>query len=212
MNRYKKDLIINGIIIPAIAAVVLTALFFAVLNNFSKDFPFIRNTVIVSDYERADVTEAETLTLQSEGDSISKTDLYAPTDNMILGSANANGNSLELIFNANDVNAIKRLNIASDSKLVGETGTVFATCYKSDSQLVKSLKIGDIVNLDVNYGSYAYKVTAVTAANSLADAKKMGDGIARALVLCTDSSNSIGISDSYLTVVCEMTSGKAVTE
>lgn len=210
MNHYKKRLIKNTILIPIIAAVITTALFFVALTVFSSQFPFTKNNVSLSSYEQADVMNAESV--DRNGGTVSKKDIPPISSNTVFGKAEANGKSIELIYDANDVNALKRLNIPKGSKLVGETGTVFSTCYKSDADFIRLLKVGDEIELTVNYGSYSYEVINVKTVDSLNLAQKQGDGIGRAFVLCTDGNDDVGISDSYFTVVCKMTGGKAVTE
>lgn len=211
MDRYKKRLIKNGIVLPAIIAVVAAVLFFAVLGMLKSAFPFTEKAVCIAEYEKADIITAEKAEPEGNG-AISKNDLPALSPNTLIGSAEANGKSLELIYDANEVNALGRLNISGDSKLAGETGTVFVSCYKADADFIKSLKVGDTVELNITYGSYKYEVAAVTETDNPSLAKKQGDGIGRALVLYTDKSSGSGISDRCIAVVCEMTDGRPVTQ
>lgn len=210
MEHYKKRLIKNGIIIPIIVAVIITAAFFAALRLFASEFPFTENPISFAQYEKSEISTAQKIDIN--GTSISKSEIPEVLSNTIIGNATANGKSMELIYDANDVNALGKLNISDDSKLVGEIGTVYSYCYKSDGDFVRSLKVGDKLELDVNYGKYEYAVTSINVSDDLSLVKKQSTGVGKAFVLYTDNSDDIGISGSYLTVVCEMTNGKAVTE
>ena len=210
MNRYKKRLVKDGIVIPIIIAVIATALFFTVMHKISGEFPFANNTVSISDYEKAEIIEAQPLELS--GSTFSKKDIPQIAANTVIGSIEAKGTSMSLIYNSNDVNAVGRMNISKDSKLFGEVGTVFAFCYKADAAFLKSLAAGDTLNINTHYGSFIYEVVKIDTVNDLSLAHEQGDGVGRALVLCTDNSNKSGISDEYLTVTCTMTSGTQVTE
>ncbi len=210
MNHDKKRFVKNAVVIPLIIAAVAAGVFFAVLNILSDEFPFTSYMVYASGYESSEVIVPDNKSLTD--DAVSKSNITAPVDNMLVGSIDANGKSLELIYNANAVNAVGRFNILPDSKLAGEIGTAFAQCYKTDSDFVKQLSKGDTVKVNTYYSDFVYEVTDIQVCNSAADAKKLGDGVGRALVLCTDNSEGIGISDSLLTVVCKMTGGPKVTE
>lgn len=210
MNHYKKRLIKNGIVIPLIIAIIATALFFAVLSLYKDEFPFVNNTVSISDYEKAELVEAQPLKLS--GNTVSKKDIPQIAANTIIGSIEAKDSSMPLIYNSNDVNAVGRMNISKDSKLFGEVGTVVASCYKANADFLKSLSVGDTLNVDIHYGSFIYKVIKTDVVDDLSLVEKQGDGVGRALVLYTDNSNEIGISNKYLTVTCTMTDGIQITE
>ncbi len=210
MDHYKKRFIKSGIVIPIIAAVIITALFFAVIYNISFAVPSAGKSVILADYEKSEIITPKTLNIKSN--EIKKEDIPTLSSNTLVGTAKANGQTLELIFNANDVNAVKKLNISENSKLIGETGCVFASCYKQNSDFVKSLKAGDRIELQLFYGNYEYEVTDIKTSISLSDAEKSADGTGRAFVICTDNSSSVGISNQYLTAVCKLTDGKIITQ
>ncbi|MCH5321820.1 MAG: hypothetical protein J1E36_08640 [Eubacterium sp.] len=210
MNHNKKRLVKNGIIIPIIIAVILTLLFFAVLHSFSDEFPFVNNTVSISDYEQAQIIEAQPLELS--GNIISKKDIPQIADNTVIGSIDTTDSSIPIIYNSNEVNAVGRMNISKNSKLFGEVGSVFASCYKGNSDFLKSLSVGDKLAVNTYYGSFVYEVAEINIIDDYSLVNKQGDGIGRALVLCTDNSDEIGISEEYLTVTCTMTSGMQITE
>ena len=210
MDYFKKRLIKNGIIIPIIIAVAVSALFFAVLSVISDEFPFTDNTVSISDYEIAEIVEAEPF--EFDGSIVNRRDIPPISPNTVIGSIDAGDSSLPLIYNSNDVNATGKINISKDSKLFGEIGTVLASCYKSDADFLKSMSVGDILNVNTHYGNFTYEVTGIDAVNDFLLVKKQGDGIGRALVLYTDNNDKIGMSDEYFTVTCKMTSGIQITE
>ena len=125
MNHYKKRFIKSGIVIPIIVAVIVTALFFAVIYNISFAFPSSDKSVILADYEKSEIITPETLNIKS--DEIKKAEIPALSANTLVGTAKANGQTLELIFNANDVNAVKKLNISGNSKSVSYTHLTLPT-------------------------------------------------------------------------------------
>lgn len=208
MDRYKRKFVKNAVIIPLIAAVVTTALFFALAGTFKSDFSFLSEDTALSDYEKEETLTAEKIDIGTEN--IKSSDIPVYSSNTILGSVTADYGTMELIYDANEVNAVGRMNISSTGKLAGQTGAMICTCYKADAQFVKSLKTGDTVDIDFPYGKYTYTVVKTSKADSLANAAKQADGIGRAMVICVDNSNGVGISDNYLAVVCQMTDGNAV--
>lgn len=208
MDRYKRKFVKNAVIIPLIAAVVTTALFFALESTFESDFSFLSNDTALSDYEKEQTVTAEKIDF-SNGD-IKKSDIPAYASNTILGSVTADYGTMELIYDANEVNAVGRMNVSFDGKLAGQTGAMVCTCYKADAKFVKSLKTGDTVDVDFPYGKYTYTAVKTSKADSLGNAAKQADGIGRAMVICVDDGDGVGISDNYLAVVCEMTDGNAV--
>lgn len=210
MNHNQKRFVKNSIVIPLIIAVAAAGVFFAVLNIFSDEFPFKSKMIYASDFESSEVLRTDKLTVS--GDTVSKSVITPPTDNMLVGSIDINGESLELIYNANAVNAVGRCNIMPDSKLIGEIGSVFAQCYKADADFINQLNEGDSVKVNTYYGDFVYEVTKIQVCDSAFEAEKLGDGISRALVLCTDGDKRVGISDKVFTVVCRMTDGTKVTE
>lgn len=210
MSHNEKRFFKNSIVIPLVIAFACAGMFFVVLNILSDEFPFTSNMTYASDFEHSEVFRTDKQILS--GDTVSKSDIIPLSDNMLVGSIDANGKSLELIYNANSVNAIGRFNIMSDSKYIGEVGAAFAQCYKSDSDFIKQLTEGDIVKVNTYYGDFVYEVTDTNVCDSVLDVKKQGDGISRALVLYADCSDGVGISDSISAVVCTMTDGYKVTE
>lgn len=210
MEHFKKRLVKNGIIIPVIIAVIMSALFFAVLSVFSDEFPFTDNYVSISDYEKAKIIEAEPI--KPGKSEISKRDIPTIAPNTVIGEIEAKGVKMPLIYDANDVNAMGKMNISGDSRLFGETGTVAASCYKADANFLKSMSDGDTLNINTHYGGFTYEITKINTINDLSLVKKQGDGVGRALVLYTDNSDKMGITNEYLVITCIMTSGIHITE
>ncbi|MDE5985615.1 MAG: hypothetical protein K2H13_10225 [Eubacterium sp.] len=210
MSHNEKRFFTNSVVIPMIIAFVAASMFFIALNILSDEFPFTLNMTYASDFEHSEVLRTDKQIMS--GDTVSKSDITPPSDNLLVGSIDANGKSLELIYDANAVNAIGRFNIMSDSKYIGEVGAAFAQCYKSDSDFIKQLTEGDIVKVNTYYGDFVYEVTDISICDSVLEVKKQGDGIGRALVLYSDCSDGVGISDSITAAVCQMTGGYKVTE
>lgn len=210
MSHNEKRFLQNSVIIPLIIAIAGAGMFFSVLHIHAAEFPFTSNMTYASDFEPCEILSPDEQILS--GDTVSKRDIIPLSDNMSVGSIDANGKSLELIYDANAVNAVGRFNITPYSKYIGEIGTVFAECYKADSDFLKQLDEGDSVNVHTYYGDFVYEVTDIGVCDSVLDVKKQGDGIDKALVLYADCSNGVGISDSVSAVVCQMTSGYKVTE
>lgn len=194
MSSYKKDFISIGIILPVIAAVISTALFFIAWNTLDAGQYYNREDIRVSQYSKTEAAKAK-----------GKENIVS---NAVFGKVKANDKELELIFDADEVNALGRINVSSDSKMADEVGAMFLSCYKDKSDFVRSLKTDDAVKLELCYGDYNYRVKSIVLAESVLSAKKKAVGMERALVIYTDADKSPGLSDHYLAVVCEMTDRK----
>lgn len=210
MSHNEKRFVKNSVVIPLIIAVIVVGIFFIVLNSFSDEFPFVSNMIYASEFESSEVLTTDKL--EVSGNTVSKSVITSPKDNMLVGSIDANGASYELINNANAVNAVGRVNILPGSKLIGEIGSAVAQCYKEDAGFINQLNEGDVLKVNTYYGDFVYEVTEIQICDSVFEAEKLGDGIGRALILCTDADSGVGISDSVLAVVCQMTDGQKVTE
>ncbi len=209
MERYKKRYVNNGIIIPTVISVILTVLFFVILNLASGNIPFVKDTVEVASYDSAEISRAEQLEISDN--SISRSKAKALDSNTTFGSISIGQTEYPLIYDANEVNAMGKFNMETDSIVIGDVGSAFLSCYKSDSAGLKALKAGDIINIETHYGSFVYQVvdTKSAAASKL---DSVGDGIGKALVLYTDGTKSVGISNRYFCVICRMVSGTEITQ
>lgn len=208
MNHYKKRLIKNGIAAPVIIAMIVTVVFFALLSTAANDNHFFRR-INLSNYEQSDIIQAEQIHIESNY--IAKSQLDKLESNTVLGTISDGNKSLPLILNANSVNAMGKFNILKDSKIIGETGCTYAYCAKADNELICGFSQGDIVNASLCYGNYTFEVVDVKNCdcNSI---KNIADGISSALVLYTDANEGVGISNSYLVVICKLTDGIKITQ
>lgn len=206
MDRYRKKLINSAAILPAVIAVAATIIFFAVTG--ALDLPFTESESIFAEYESADTVTAQTVDIKES--TIKKSELTLPKKNMVIGTVNYSDKSMELIFGANDKNAMDRFDLDPAGKLMGETGTTAASCYKNNASFLNSLKKGDTIEISTYYGDYRYRVVNTLVADNASQAVKAGDGIGKALVLYTDAENSPGISEQCFAVVCQMTEGRPV--
>lgn len=205
MNNRKKKFITKGIVTPLIIAVIITALFFAAYSPFS-DFLFSDEREFqLADYSYSEIKEMEDYTFNT--DEILKTDLPVPESDTIIGSAELSEQTIDLIYDANEINSAGRLSIEPDSAFVGEAGCTYFSCPKINSSAVKSLSVGDIVKIDTYYGSYEYKIVSVKVANGESELKKSADEISYAIAVYTDNSENAGLSDEYCVAVGEMVSG-----
>lgn len=194
---------------PAIVAVVLTVLFFVLLNLMSGNIPFVKDTVEVASYDSAEISQAEKLDVSDN--SISRSKAKVLNSNMTFGSIGIGQTEYPLIYNANEVNAMGKFNMDPKSVVIGDIGSAYLSCYKSDSAELKALRTGDRINIETHYGSFVYQVVDTKTAND-STLGSIGDGIGKALVLYTDGSKGVGISDRYSCVICRMVSGTEVTQ
>lgn len=208
MNHYKKRFIKNGIAAPVLIAMIMTGMLFAFLGLAAQDNHFFRR-INLSNYEQSDIIQAEQIDMESNYTARSQLD--GLESNTVLGSISDGDKSLPLILNANPVNAMGKFNILQDSRLIGETGCIYAYCTKADSELIRSLSQGDILNASLCYGDYTFKVVSVKNCdcNSI---ENIADGISSALVLYTDANDGVGISNDCLAVICELTDGIRITQ
>ncbi|MDD6728728.1 MAG: hypothetical protein PUE08_05870 [Eubacteriales bacterium] len=209
MNHDEKRLIKYSALIPVIVAVVLSAVFCAVLANI--DFPFTDRTVSLADYQKEEIKEPSEF--QGDfGETIKRGDIAGcVSDNTIIGDISIENTSFPVIYNANEVNACGKLNIVNDA-FIGETRRSFAEIYKNDSSMLKMLAKGDTVTVTTFYSVYDYEVVDTMTVSNYSQLKRCGEGIGNAVVLFTDNSVGPGISNEYFVCVCKMISGSKVTE
>ncbi len=212
MSRLTKLISGRNIIVPAVIAVVITAAFFAVLPIVGASFPFSRDTVVAAQHETKKVNSVYSHAVQSADKEVKKSSLSKIKNDTVFGEISIDGDTMELIYNAESKNAVKRYNLSGNGVLVGEIGCSYIECYKSDSDALKSIKNGGIVKIDTSYGSYQYRVVKTAYAKNEFQLSALGEDIGRAVVLYTDGSSSPGICESYYAVVCEMISGAKIVE
>lgn len=209
MERYKRKYIKNGVIIPAVIAVAMTALFFIVLNIVSGGFPFVKDTVEVASYEKAEILQADKVDIS--GNIVKRSDAEISQSNTVFGSITIAQKEYPLIYDANEVNAMGKFNMQGNSTVIGDTGSAFLSCYKSDSAQLKALKTGDEINIQTHYGSFVYRVdyTKYVLPSTL---DSVADGVGKALVLYTDGSRGVGMGGNYFCAVCHKASGTEVVQ
>lgn len=210
MDTRKKKFIKRAIVIPIIIAILVTAIIFVIYCIFRSGVINLKDSYEFSSYSSSALLEAEAYTPASQG--ISKQELPLPSDNMLIGSVKLANSEIELVYNANDVNADKRLNLSAQSSLIGEAGTAFIACNKKDSEPLKQIKEYDSITIDTYYGSYEYTVVRVVTIDSAIELQKCADDLGSAAVIYTDATESYGVSDTYYAIVCEKTSGVQITE
>lgn len=210
MNARKKRYVKKVIIIPMIIAVITTILFFASYSVLAENMLFKNREFTLADYNDVQVIEMDDFT--ENGAVISKRELPYPSDNTVIGSADLNGQAMQVIFRADELNSNARLNLAEIGSMIGEKGCAFLSLNKKDSAALKVLKENDIIKIDTYYGSYEYKISYINTVDNETALKKSGSAIGRAVAIYTDGSEGVGISDTYYVAVGEMVSGPVVNE
>ena len=208
MNRRQREFVKSGIAIPLIIAVIITISFFAVYKAVDASILFKEREFQLADYSYSDVVQADAYTPSS--DVILKTELPVPDSNAIIGSARLGEQSVDIIYDGNDVNGAGRFNINADSRFIGESGCAYLSCPKSISGTVKSLENGDTVKIDTYYGSYEYKIVSITTADSELELTKAADEYGRCIAVYTDGSDGVGLNDKYYIAVGELVSGNII--
>jgi hypothetical protein len=210
MKSHKKNFIKIGIIIPIVIAFIITILFFVVYNGIVKTFVFDEREFALADYSASQVVEIETQSF--EGSTISKRDLPVLNSGAIVGTLSVNSQQMPIIYDGDDISKSEKYNMSSKGSLFGENGCVYLSCYKKDSTALKTISKNDIVTISTFYGEYEYKIESLQNVTNASELNKVADEYGNALVIYTDGSNSLGVSDTYFVAVGEMISGKQVKE
>lgn len=209
MERYKKRYIKNAVVIPVAVAIVVSALFFVLIYTNSSDFPSVNERLVLASYDSADISEAAEIEVHNNSVSRSKIDNLQ--SNMTFGNIRINQTDYPLIYDANEVNAVGKFNMDAGNTFIGDVGTAYVSCYKSDSKALKAVAIGDEIEIETNYGSFVYEVIKTTSADK-STLSHIGDGVGRALVLYTDASQGAGIGSAYFCAVCQFADGTQITQ
>lgn len=210
MNYRKKRFVKRGIIIPIIIAIVITILFFAVYNALVNSVMFKEREFNLAEYSYSEVKEADTFILDSS--KIRKNELPCVSSNTVIGNAVINEQTMPVIYDGNEVNSSRRLNLQKNSSMIGETGCAFLFCNKKDSMALKMISEGDVVSIDTYYGSYEYKIVGKKTVSNEIELRKSADEFGRAIAVYTDGCEGIGVSDTYYVVIGELISGNEITE
>lgn len=207
MTDNEKRLVKYTAVIPVIVAVLLSVVFCSALaKNY---YPFTKGEIRFADYQAEDIKQPSEFN-GSMGETVNRQDIASCiTDNTIIGEISVGNSDYPVIYNANDVNASGKFNIKNDT-LIGETGVSFAEIYKNDSAMVKMLSKGDVITVTTFYSVYEFEVTETLAVSNDSQLSHCGEGVGRALVLYTDNSVGLGISDEKFVCVCKMISGSKV--
>lgn len=207
MADNEKRLIRYGVVIPVIVALVLSVISCAVLAG--ADFPFTQRMVYFSDYQQTDIKQPSEFGGEL-GETVKKQDIMSCiSDNTIIGSIAIENSEYPIIYNGNEVNASGKFNIKNNI-LIGEAGICFAEIYKSESNMLKILAVGDTVNVSTFYSVYEYEVVDTLSVSNSSELSHCGMGYGRALVLYTDNSIGMGIGDDYYVCICKAVSGSRV--
>lgn len=209
MNSYKKKFLKNAIIIPIVIAVVMTILFFVSYNAVTDNLIYKQGRISLSDYSNAQLSQAEEII--SENGSVSKSDIMPLKDNTIIGTADFDGQAMQVVYKANEVNSSGNLSLNGDI-LFGEAGASYLYCNKKDNKDIRMLGKNDIVSINTFYGDFSYRVVQIASCKNEAQLDRVADSMSKALVLYTDSNTSVGLDNNYCAVVCEMLDGTDVTQ
>lgn len=209
MNSYKKKFLKNAIIIPIVIAVVMTILFFVSYNAVANNLIYKKNRISMSDYSYSKLAQAEEI--MSENGSVSKSDSWSVKDNTVIATADFNGQVMQVVYKANELNSSGNLSLNGDI-LFGEAGVCRLYCNRKDNKNIRMLGENDIVSINTIYGDFSYRVVQITSCKNKAQLERVADSMSKALVLYTDSNTSIGLDNSYYTVVCEMLDGIDMTQ
>lgn len=210
MKKRKEKFIRQGIITPIIISIIVSALFFAVYSILVENAFFEERYFAFADYTQSDIKEAERI--ESESSFVRVGELGSIEDNTVIGSAYIDGHDMPIIFNANELNRVDRLNLDRDSVFIGETGCAYLHCEKKNASTIRMLSKDDVITIDTCYGSYEYIIVDIKTAKTGADLKSAADEFGRAIAVYTDESVGIGTSDVYYVVIGEMVNGKKVVQ
>lgn len=211
MDHYTKKLIVKGLVAPAVIAIIITTAFFVLLRPLSDKVPFVKQSIAFSEYEKADVIDAEKVVPEADG-SVSRHKIPTFSSNTCIGSVDNGDTSLPLIFDADEVKMIDCLSISADSNLAGDTGCAVISCTKNNSQFIRKLKSGNKISISTVYGDFVYEVLSADKYASVRDIKKHTEGTGKAIIIYTNYGTGYGISNEYYAIICKMVSGTTITE
>lgn len=208
MTKKQKDIITKGIIIPVTAALILTIISVVIIRTLQ--LPYSNGSTSFADFSSEQITEIN----QFDGevtDVIRRVDIGAIDSNTIIGSITISDSTYPLIFNANDVNAMGKMNITG--KLIpGETGVSFMEVYKDEGAKLKLVNTDSVITISTFYNDYEYRVKSTFIAKNDDALSDAGVGMPSSVVLYTDNSMGIGIGSEKFVAVCELVSGTRVVQ
>lgn len=207
MNERERKFVRQGIVIPVIVAVIITALAFIIYSASSGTFLFKERSFVLAEYSESDVSTMDNYSPQ--GSEILKSELPSPGGNTVIGNASIGDSSFEIINAANETNGADRLCTDVRNGYTGEAGGAFLSCAKKNAAVLRMLEVGSNIELEMYYGSYEYRVadTKIVDENEL---YKAANEYSAAVVFYTDASTGVGVGSEYYAVVCERVNGSVI--
>lgn len=210
MNRKQKNLLMNGIILPAVIALAVTAVYFLILPSVKSQFPFQKEQIVLAEYENNEVNNIYKSPVNPDSSEIKRDALDSISENTVFAYAVIGGREYQIIYGADDKNSVGRLNADKNGVLPGEAGCVYLGAAKADGEEIRALKAGDVVKINTSYASYEYKIIETQTLGSKNDIPKLAEGVGRSAVFYTSSGENAGISDGYFAAAAEMSGGVEV--
>ena len=208
-SRLTKGFIEKGIVFPLITAVAVTAVVFS-LTPFAKHYvPFYKDELCLASFCEEKTVEAQKISPSQAA--VSKASLGITEGNTEIGTLNADGQTLNLIYNADYYNTSKGDSLVSE-RLPGETGAAYIYGYKTQMQFLYNIEQGDTFTLSLCYGDYEFKVINADAVTGENNVLSRNPNVEHGIVIYTNCDEGAGISSKYYVVTAEMTSGAAVEE
>ncbi|MCC8073213.1 MAG: hypothetical protein LIO62_03715 [Clostridiales bacterium] len=187
-------------------------IFFVCFSLVKSDIPFTGEVVNVAEYQSGEITSPQyDENIMSDDGTVLKSAIVQ-SENTQLGTVTFGGDTFDLIYEADSVNAVGRTNLSSNGAYVGEIGTAVISINKSNNAKLNMLAKGDDIEIECFYGSYTYEVTDVVTVDTFSQIFSAGDGIGRAVAIYTDDGLTPGLSENYRVVIAKMTSGTEVNE
>lgn len=208
-SRLSKSFIEKGVIFPLITAVAVTAVVFSLT-------PFVKHYVALYNEELCLASFCEEKTVEAQKISpsqaaVSKASLGITEGNTQIGTLNADGQTLNLIYNADYYNTSKGASLVSE-RLPGETGAAYIYGYKAQMQFLYNIEQGDTFTLSLCYGDYEFKVINADAVTGESNVFSRNPNVKHGIVIYTNFDEGAGICSKYYVVTAEMISGAAVEE
>ena len=193
MTHKQKRLVKKGVITPVAIALILSVFSVMIVAGYDG-MPFSSVLARLSNYSSQEVKEITGI----DGD----IDSLALDDGSVIGSVTIYDTSFPLIYHANSVNANGKMNISIGDNLPGEIGSTYMELFKNDATKLKLVSKGDPVEVGTFYADYEYVVADTFVVKGLKAVEKCGVGADNAVVIYTDNSMGVGISDEYFVAVC----------
>lgn len=195
MTHKQKRLVKKGVVTPVIIALILSVFSVMIVAGYDG-MPFSNVPARLSDYSSQEIKEVTSL----EGDINS----LALDDGSVIGSVTIYDTSFELIYHASSVNANGKMNINIGDNLPGKIGSTYMELFKNEGAKLKLVSKGDAITVGTFYSDYEYVVVDTFVVKGLKAVEKCGVGAGNAVVIYTDNSMGIGISDEYFVAVCRL--------